>query len=127
MFNIASKHFSIFSNKPPASWVAYILRDFLICYSCSYYSSMLQKNKKSFNWETTKWSNTQTICHQQSTNCLSVWPFLKLVLKGLIDNFWNLCPCGFKLAINFVNHKMLSLSFPYFKKNLSCCSSINRQ
>ena len=41
MFNITSKYFSFFNNKPPASWVAHITRDFLICYSCSYYSSMI--------------------------------------------------------------------------------------
>ena len=41
MFNITSKYFSIFNNKPPASWVAYITRDFRTCYSCSYYSSMI--------------------------------------------------------------------------------------
>ena len=41
MFNITSKYFSFFNNKPPASWVAQITRDFLICYSCSYYSSMI--------------------------------------------------------------------------------------
>ena len=35
MFNITSKCFSFFNNKPPA-------RDFLTCYSCSYYSSMHQ-------------------------------------------------------------------------------------
>ena len=29
------KYFSIFNNKPPASWVVHIARYFLICYSCS--------------------------------------------------------------------------------------------
>ena len=42
MFNITSKYFFFFNNKPPASWVAHIIRDFLICYSCSYYCSMLE-------------------------------------------------------------------------------------
>ena len=32
------KYFSIFNNKPPASWVARIARDFITYYSCSYYS-----------------------------------------------------------------------------------------
>ena len=40
MFNITSKYFSIFSNKPPANWVAPITKDFHTCYSSSYYSSM---------------------------------------------------------------------------------------
>ena len=31
------KYFSIFNNKQPASWVAHITRDFLTCYSYSYY------------------------------------------------------------------------------------------
>ena len=34
IFNITSKYFSFFDNKPPASWVAHITRDFLICHSC---------------------------------------------------------------------------------------------
>ena len=29
IFNITSKHFSILKNKPPGSWVAHIIRDFL--------------------------------------------------------------------------------------------------
>ena len=41
MFNITSKYFSYFHNKPPASWVAHITRDFLPCYSCSYCSYMI--------------------------------------------------------------------------------------
>ena len=41
MFNITSKYFSFYSNKLPASLVAHITRDFLACYSCSYYSSMV--------------------------------------------------------------------------------------
>ena len=32
MFNITSKHFSFFKNKPPANWVTHITRDFLTCY-----------------------------------------------------------------------------------------------
>ena len=41
MFHITSKYLSFFNNKPPASWVAHITGDFLICYSCSYCSSMI--------------------------------------------------------------------------------------
>ena len=41
MFNITLKYFSFFNSKPPASWVA----DFVTCYSCSYYSSMLKRNR----------------------------------------------------------------------------------
>ena len=33
--------FSIFNNKPSASWVTDITTDFPTCYSCSYYSSMV--------------------------------------------------------------------------------------
>ena len=40
MFNITLKYFRIFNNKQPESLVADIIRDFLTCYSCSYYSSM---------------------------------------------------------------------------------------
>ena len=40
MFSITSKYFSFFNNKPPASWVVHITRDFLTCYSCSYCNFM---------------------------------------------------------------------------------------
>ena len=39
-FNITSKYFTFFNNKPPTSWVAHVAKHFLTCYSCSYYSSM---------------------------------------------------------------------------------------
>ena len=41
MFDVTLKYFNIFSNKPPASWVAYITRNFLTYYPCWYYSSMI--------------------------------------------------------------------------------------
>ena len=41
MCKITSKYFSVFNNEPPAGWVAHITEDFLTCYSCSYYSSMI--------------------------------------------------------------------------------------
>ena len=41
MFNITSKYFSFFNNKPPASWIAHITRDFLTCYFCLYSSFMI--------------------------------------------------------------------------------------
>ena len=44
MFNITSKYFSFLNNKPPATWAVHIIRDFLTCYSCSYYSSMVCAN-----------------------------------------------------------------------------------
>ena len=42
MFNTTSKYFTFFNNKPPASWVVHTARDFLTCYSCSYYSFMIK-------------------------------------------------------------------------------------
>ena len=41
MFNITSKYFSFFNNKPPKSWFAHITKDLLTHYFCSYYSSMV--------------------------------------------------------------------------------------
>ena len=46
MFNKTSKYFSFSNNKPPASWVAHIKRNFLTCHSCSYYSSMFGSSVK---------------------------------------------------------------------------------
>ena len=39
--NITLKFFSIFNRKPLTNWVTHITRDFLTCYSCSYYSPMV--------------------------------------------------------------------------------------
>ena len=44
MFDITSKYFSFFNNKPPANWVTHITREFLTGYSCSYYGSMVLAN-----------------------------------------------------------------------------------
>ena len=41
MFNISSKYFSFFNNVPPGIWLAHIRRDFLPCYSCLFYSSII--------------------------------------------------------------------------------------
>ena len=38
------KYFNFFNNTPSASWVAHITRDFIICHSRSYYSSMHSVN-----------------------------------------------------------------------------------
>ena len=52
MFNITSNYFNIFNNKPPSTWVVHITRDFLTCYSCSYYSSMLGRRDSLWQWFT---------------------------------------------------------------------------
>ena len=41
MFNITSKYFSFFNNKPPVSWVAHITTDFLTSCSYSHYISIV--------------------------------------------------------------------------------------
>ena len=55
-----SKYFSFFNNKPTASWVAHI-RDFLTCYSFSYYSSMFPINIATTFWRgktsNQRWNN----------------------------------------------------------------------
>ena len=49
MFNISSKYFSIFNDKPPGSWASHTTTDFLTCYPCSYHSSMgLRTNMLTF-------------------------------------------------------------------------------
>ena len=53
IFNITSQYFSFFNKKPPASRVAHITRDFLICYSCSHYSAMAKLSCRHL-----KYSNT---------------------------------------------------------------------
>ena len=46
VFNITSKYFSFFNNKPPASWVAHTTRDFLTCHSCSMVQQIFWHAKK---------------------------------------------------------------------------------
>ena len=46
ILNIISKYFSIFSNTLPATWVVHITRNFLIFYSCLYYSTMTKLSSK---------------------------------------------------------------------------------
>ena len=41
MSNITLKYFSLFNNKPSASWVAHMTRGFFTSYSSAYYTSML--------------------------------------------------------------------------------------
>ena len=41
MFSVTSKYFCLFKNTTPSSWVAHITRNFLTCYSYSYYGSFI--------------------------------------------------------------------------------------
>ena len=80
MFNITSKYFSLFNNKPPESWVVHITRDFFTCYSCLYYSSM----------DSAKTLEREGIFHQPAFvgNCYShvfslLHPLDEFYLKGM--------------------------------------------
>ena len=72
IFNIISKYFSFFNNKPPTSWVPHITRDFLTCYSCSYYSSMLKVN----NFKTERYSRKSIV-----NKCILDWNNHQKILK----------------------------------------------
>ena len=54
MFDITSKYFTFFKNTPPATWVAHTTRNFITCYSCSYYSFMMEGNRKFMAQKTEK-------------------------------------------------------------------------
>ena len=72
MFNITSKYFSFLNNKPRVSWVAHKIRDFLTCYSSSYYNSMVE------------WSNANdSIIKQGENDCA-----LKVKVKKLNALKW---------------------------------------
>ena len=81
MFNITSKYFSFFNNKPPASWVTHITRDFLTCYSCSNHSSMVSG---------TLWFSSHSIkiiCKSKYRN-LKMWN-IHTERKGVTNIFKN--------------------------------------
>ena len=84
MFNITSKYFSIFNNKPPASWVAHVTRDFITCYSCSYYSSMN-------GWASL---NNKLSCYKNPSN--SFW--IDLILKYCTKSFQNITEIEARLS-----------------------------
>ena len=58
MFNVTSKYFSFFNHQLSASWVAHITRNFLTYYSCSYYISMFNNNRKSLKRSCWHWAMT---------------------------------------------------------------------
>ena len=93
MFNITAKYFSIFNNKPPASWVAHIIRDFLTCYSCLYYSSFyhLWRNKTSTEFLTV-W-RCHKLPYKIKISCIS---FSSTVyITSTIWTTWNFRDCKY--------------------------------
>ena len=69
MFNITSKYFSFFNNKPSAGWVTHIARDFLTCYSCLYIVTFITKTGKEHKQAqtTSKWPQTASKRPQTTT------------------------------------------------------------
>ena len=90
MFNITSKYFTFFNNKPPTSWVTHITRGFLTCYSCSYYSSML-------------WGISHDLF------LLKMVPIQRCILKPVMELFAKLIN-GFQQLTTFAKTSILDVS-----------------
>ena len=128
MFNITSKYFSFFNNKPLASWFVHITRDFLTCYSCSYYIStaflkaMLllgllftliftiryfrQRCKSHFWFETTQNHDHESFDHGN-------WPYcnqVKFICIIIIENV----PSNIQICNTYFGNIILTLFFPVF-------------
>ena len=104
MFNITSKCLSSFNNKPSASWVAHITRDFLTCYSCSYYSSVIRPSK-----------------HSEHNINIVIWKHLFVIMYGLLmtDVFLNIN----LLNNQWNNHHTVFLHTSLMSKN-QCVKSV---
>ena len=91
MFNITSKFFSFFNNKPPASWFAHITRDFLTCYSCSYYGSSIFKGSHIFNlfWYVLFLKYALTLKHYHVEIKQLWWRLFWKVFNDSIIDFWQ--------------------------------------
>ena len=83
MFNINSKYLSFFNNKLPASWVAHIARDFLRCYSCSYYSSMIlevqlgsQYTLSVVEWLLDRFAQSNKFWKKTKKKLCGIWPMI---------------------------------------------------
>ena len=75
---LQEKYFSIFNNKPPASWVVHITRDSFTCHSCSCYSSM----KTLFIWKTKHiYAKTFTVFESTLKKHCHIGQFLKFYLR----------------------------------------------
>ena len=99
-FNITSIYFSMFNNKPPASWVAHITRDFLTCYSCSYYSSMFTvtySDRSITNEDQTLKLNS---CNLIITKRGGVCPYIKELLVACALDTYNISV--FRSLISFL-------------------------
>ena len=108
-FNITSKYFSIFNNKPPTSWVAHRRRDFITCYSCFYYSflcSYLQYISDIFMiWERTK---------ENVIGFLENWDIPAQKIKFFIKNIFSKC------YIYWMSHLLKELLIEKFFFYLPC-------
>ena len=106
MFDITSKYFSLFDNKPPTGWIAHIARDFLTCYSCLYYISMIKTRPIGpfHMWR-----------YIQLTLLYSFfWP---LITSILVKNSWKICLVKF-----YQRNKHRVKYFRYFSTLIRKCA-----
>ena len=94
-FHIILKYYSIFNNNAARSRVAHIARDFIACYSYSYYSFMIGSR---FGWSfylkiTLRISYAMFSVTQSNSQCLAMIRFLtifenKLFRISLVSDFF---------------------------------------
>ena len=107
--NVTSKYFRIFNNKSPANWMAHITRDFIACFSCSYYSSMILHAVGFLNLTLTNVIDVRFVLFQKGLFPL-IWRYY------LSPNFWCCCHYISSLVIKLICIKQ---SLNYLFSNLN--------
>ena len=99
MFNITSKYSRIFNNKPPESWIVHIIREILLIYDSSCYSSMIiGKRLKLSLWKLVKkckpfFQESKAIFETFQNFSPFIRVFYQLILKSvevLNQFFWDI-------------------------------------
>ena len=116
MFNITSKYFSFFNNKPPAGWVAHITRNFLTCYSCSYSSSLVwlcKLKKKTQNDEQKCHLKNDKVGHDENSTQVVSLGKEKLIRPHVLKHQWIEAAFAVLIFV-YTRRKKLELTFSNF-------------
>ena len=120
MFNITSKYFSFFNNKPPAGWVAHITRNFLTCYSCSYSSSLVwlckfkkkgAKCRKKMSFK--KWQSRTCFLNDENPTHVVSPGKKKLIRPHVLKHQWIEAAFAVLIFV-YTRRKKLELTFSNF-------------
>ena len=84
---LTSKYFWIFSNKPPARWVAYINKKFCYMSFLSYYSSIIYVSNFQEDTDVIAQNEASTSYCAPPTFCWGGWTYSQIFKKWRLDKF----------------------------------------